>query len=78
MKANKSIIKESKFPCIGVSNRKETLGMLVLFDDFEKGLIIKCTNDRCRLGHRSTEWNMDSFDLYEGDITLSNKILGGD
>lgn len=61
---SKAITRDSKFPCLGISSD----GSIIYFVEYKVGvnLITGCYSDW---------WLMDEFTLYDGEVTVSNKIL---
>jgi hypothetical protein len=59
---------EVKYPCLMKSEK----GLIVLFNAPECGIVLK-GNDVHERGHYSSNWNMDSFEPFNGTITLSNE-----
>lgn len=56
------------FPCLGVA--RQTPDLIVLFSDESKGTVL--TPVANSFGLYREDWNMEDFDLYHGQLVLSN------
>ena len=60
--------KERKYPWLGISVN----GTIVLFTDKSRGIVL-FNAAYLVLGSYSTDWDMEKFTDFEGEITLSNE-----
>lgn len=63
-------ILDIKFPCIMQSANANDL--IVLFVDWEEGLILKSDNDKYQTNTMNLAFSMEDFSPFVGSITLSN------
>ena len=60
---------EWNFPCLG---QIRSIDVVVLFCEEEMGTIVHSTEEEYETGYYCEMWVMKDFDLYDGEITLSN------
>ena len=65
-----SIVDVPVFPCLGLS--RKTSDLIVLFIDKSKGTVLTPVSEDHYLGEFKDDWNFNDFEIYEGDLTLSN------
>ena len=66
--SSKAARESREYPKLMIS---KDLLLVVLMSAEKQGVVIDCTGVY-EVGHFSTDWHMDSFEDFEGSITLSN------
>jgi hypothetical protein len=64
----KAIKKESKYPYLGISKD----GLIILFAKQQYGTVINKIEGNHSIGYHSDCWIEEGFELFHGEIVLSN------
>lgn len=59
---------QPEYPCL----KKGSTGVVVLFTEPNKGLVLKSGSTTYKVGNYSDDWNEHSFTLYPNIILISN------
>ena len=60
--------KHYQFPLLMQST---ATGLIVLFTEYEVGTAVTC-NKLTDIGHYSEFWSMETFEVFDGQVTLEN------
>lgn len=63
------ITKTLSYPYLAINNDNNRI---VLFTDVRKGIVLYAGDGDRQMGFYSNDWNMDSYEIYTGSVTLSN------
>tara|TARA_R110000765_G_scaffold20317_1_gene52806 strand:- start:24705 stop:24923 length:219 start_codon:yes stop_codon:yes gene_type:complete len=59
---------DDSFPTLMVAGD----GDIVLFTEYEAGVIVYSGNSSFPVGYYSSSWQMDQFEYFNGDVVISN------
>ena len=62
-------LSEIQYPCL---MQGKSTKVIVLFSSYKMGTILHSGSHNDVIGHRRTNWNMDTFTTFNNSITMGN------